>query len=139
MLAGSDGSAVPDPNAFADLQPNESFSSAMHGNQQGCKVSKKAYTTHSMGVAGTLARGDKPYSAPKKTFSANPTCVVDEKVQTVNSFSVLGKVHGNEIKSAPPVKRTRKQTQKAIESMAQGNKGLGMETATLSHDSFLDC
>lgn len=46
----------------------------------------------------------------------------------MNSFSVLGK--GIETKIDPPVKRARKQTQKVAESMAQGNKGLGVEIAS---------
>lgn len=139
-------------NTSAGMQPTEASTSVLDGSQQKSEeINSKSGeetglsddylqkesegpaveqpTEESPSVMEGSQRASDSFTFPSKSCAASPKKVSSTKVITKNSFSVLDKAQGIEA-TDPPVKRARKQTQKASESMAQGTKGLGVEISS---------
>lgn len=77
--------------------------------------------------ASSLRQSSKSYSVPKKPVSSSKAKATNSKIQIYNSFSILNsEIEPSKNKFAPQ-KRTRKQTKKAMESLAQSTKGVWEE------------
>lgn len=127
------------PSSFkADMQPTEGISSVLDGSQQG-NDEGTTFLPNDANPEGSSSKASQVKQATTPTLddvsteevtadNANgmDTQSVTKNVHTSNSFSVL--VNESEVpKSKAQKKRARKQTVKAMESKAQGTKGLWEE------------